>query len=63
MAERGSGLRQDAPEQDVLSAAQDKQLKEENRKKTLAFNVTHVLVSLLFLWFLYGVVHPIRAPC
>jgi hypothetical protein len=55
MEEQDAGSAAMAPEQDVLSAATDKKLEEENRKKTLAFQVSHVLVSLLFLWFLYVV--------
>jgi hypothetical protein len=39
-------------EQDVLSATTNERLEEENRKKTLAFKVSHILVSLLLLWLL-----------
>jgi hypothetical protein len=53
MAETEKTTGQKAPEQDVLSAGTEKQLEEENKKKILAFNVAHILVSLLFLWLLY----------
>lgn len=46
------GSTDSSAEQDVLTAANNKRLEEETRKKTLAFKVSHILVSLLFLWFL-----------
>lgn len=53
MAEADSSADAASPEQDVLSAGADERLQQENKKKILAFNVSHIMVSLLFLWLLY----------
>lgn len=57
MADTAGPSARRAPEQDILSAGTDKQQEEENKKKILAFNVAHILVSLLFLWLLYEAPH------
>lgn len=53
MAEPDASADDPSPEQDVLSAGVDARVEEENKRKILAFNVSHILVSLLFLWLLY----------
>ncbi|ETN40546.1 uncharacterized protein HMPREF1541_04823 [Cyphellophora europaea CBS 101466] len=52
MPDHEAGAETDPPEQDVLSAAADQRVEAENKRKTLAFNVSHILVSLLLLWFM-----------
>lgn len=53
MADADTAGAHDAPEQDIVSAGTDKRMEEDNKKEILAFNVAHVMVSLLFLWLLY----------
>ena len=56
MATLDTGTDVTSPEQDVLSAGTDERVQEENKRNILAFNVSHILVSLLFLWLLYEIV-------
>lgn len=58
MAEPAADADMASPEQDILSAGTDKHMEEENKKRILAFNVSHILVSLLVLWLLYEALSP-----
>ena len=57
----------DSEKDDVLSKRGSKPNAErkherQNKQKILAFQVSHILISVLFLWFLYVLCSPFHQP-